>query len=238
VPYRDDIEASRAAVRRLEATRDALRTEIALVESLPTSRSLETRVLGSPSRLSRTSAIDEPFDPSSGGALGEALAKSYGLTGRLEESGRAITWRADLAPRGRSVEVSITPDDRGRTRVEITDRMSPTKHMVWGGMALLPTVFNMLMRGQWMAFAGTAVFLAASILLLRRMANRPIARRREHEAMGAERAVERTMRLHGLNAVRARVVEPEATPIDAGADRPIELASPVPDARAAARSPR
>ena len=51
--------------------------------------------------------------------LGEALSKSYGVTGRVQQRPRGLTWSADLAPRGILVN-AVAP---GQIMTEMMDKL-------------------------------------------------------------------------------------------------------------------
>lgn len=135
--YRDELEAMRARVDRLEEELDAAHEEIARLsdrgaEAPP--RTPRSWFLGGPTRVTREVELDGELSEDGYERIVSALREELGSLGSVDRVGRSLAWRAmGQAQHARMLEATVEVRD-GRTRIRLIESFGALAGSLFGGI--------------------------------------------------------------------------------------------------------
>lgn len=134
--YRDELEALRAHVERLESENAGLARELAELRGAPGPEGERPRAhgwLGGPLRLEVERSVEGELPRAGHEQVVEVLRARFGMIGETTVLGSTLTWKVGRPSASRTIEVTITARD-GRTRVRAVERLGDLAGGLFGGV--------------------------------------------------------------------------------------------------------
>ena len=134
--YRDELEALRAHVERLESENAGLARELAELRGAPApdaTRPSAHAWLGGPLRLEVERSVEGELPRAGHEQVVEVLRARFGMIGETTVLGSTLTWKVGRPSASRTIEVTITARD-GRTRVRAVERLGDLAGGLFGGV--------------------------------------------------------------------------------------------------------
>ena len=134
--YRDELEALRAHVERLEGENATLRRENGELRGgvgADESPSRTNGWLGGPLRIEVERSVAGELPPAGHELVVELLRERFGVIGETSVLGSTLTWKVGPPNTSRTIEVTITARE-GRTRVRVLERLGDLAGGLFGGI--------------------------------------------------------------------------------------------------------